>query len=173
MMRTLAFCVLGGPFVGALVCWYFFPETIYLTIPVLTAIYCDEFLREPSGRLAVFLFSLALIVTGLLSGFYLLLAIGTVVVSLLAVTWLYPMMVLRLPIWLQRPIYRGWKKKLLNSKVNPLLDYPFMIFVELELDSHFEKGGLKAAQQAASDKIKNIADSFTTALTNKGLKNVC
>jgi len=53
-----------------------------------------------------------------------------------------------LPIILQKPLYYYWKNQLTKIKVSPLIDYPFQIWINFNLDSEFEKGGLFGAQKA-------------------------
>jgi len=62
-------------------------------------------------------------------------------------TWCKGAIIVHLPIKYQRKYYERYKKHLTTvvaSKLSPLMAYPFCMFVELELDKHFEEGGMKA-----------------------------
>lgn len=65
--------------------------------------------------------------------------------------------------------YFFYKEKLkrVAKKSSPLISFPFLIFVDLELDEIFKKEGLKAAKKAAEkwpeeykEKMKNIVLKF-------------
>lgn len=47
--------------------------------------------------------------------------------------------------------YYFYKEKLKRcaEKISPLISYPFLIFIEFELDNIFRKEGLKAAKKSS------------------------
>ena len=73
--------------------------------------------------------------------------------------------VYRLPRFMQRPMYIHLKGELIVTaqKMNPLVAYPFLIFLELNLDAEFEKGGLRQVERAVREHAEgfvNILDKF-------------
>ena len=55
--------------------------------------------------------------------------------------------------WVARMSYQSYKAKLVMfaKKAQPLLAYPFLAFLELQLDEIFEKDGAEAAEKAVHD----------------------
>lgn len=78
-----------------------------------------------------------------------------------------------MPIWMQYPYYKFiWKKqKLRASSSNALFAYPMAIFIELSLDEHFKKGGIRAAQKAIMDQIDKIHNTLVSGLTEIANRN--
>jgi hypothetical protein len=57
------------------------------------------------------------------------------------------------PMWMQRLYYKRWKRKMVKLAMpgQPTASLAFIIFVTVELDKHFEAGGMAAARQAVLD----------------------
>jgi hypothetical protein len=70
----------------------------------------------------------------------------------------------KLPLFLQRPTYRAWKatliKEIENQKVHPLVGLPMLLFIKIQLDQEFERGGLVAAQQSLENWVKEFLQSL-------------
>lgn len=66
------------------------------------------------------------------------------------------------PIIIQKPFYLAWKENLItiNAKADPLFCYPMAAFLELELDKHFEEGGIKGAEKALHNRIQNVGKAL-------------
>jgi len=75
-------------------------------------------------------------------------------------------MTCNVPLWWQRPVYHQWKVRLAKKEFHPLFAYPFHIFLAFELDKHFEKGGIKAAQAAASEWGEKHVQRLTDVITS-------
>ncbi len=66
------------------------------------------------------------------------------------------------PIIIQKPFYLAWKENLLvtNAKADALIAYPMAAFIELELDKHFEEGGIIAAENALFNRINDMGEAL-------------
>lgn len=94
----------------------------------------------------------------------------TVALALIEMAWSLLVKFADGPLWFQRPIYKNWKKQLTQNKAldkHPLVGYPFVAFVELNLDATFETGGMKAARQAVSDWLDSYPDRMKQALEKR------
>lgn len=74
------------------------------------------------------------------------------------------------PIEWQRPFYNTWKEKVTvaTQDASPLIAYPMLAFIELELDKHFEEGGLHYAQESLLKKSDEIGQNLIKGLTEIG-----
>jgi hypothetical protein len=66
------------------------------------------------------------------------------------------------PTTIQKPFYLAWKENLLieNSRNNAMFSYPISLFIEIELDKHFEEGGIKGAEKALFNKINDVGEAL-------------
>lgn len=66
------------------------------------------------------------------------------------------------PIIIQKPFYLAWKENLLiiNAKADPILSYPMAAFIELELDKHFDEGGMITAENALYNRINDMCEAL-------------
>lgn len=99
--------------------------------------------------IAVFVYNKNWIITGIAIH-------GLVVLSVFV--WAKIATSLQTPIWFQKPIYKIWKQKITNvcKKSDPRFAYPMAIFIELKLDSIFEKSGILGAEKAIVQELNRI-----------------
>ena len=60
-----------------------------------------------------------------------------------------------LPFSIQRVLYVEYRNQLTKKSIHPLVDYPFQIWLEFNLDGHFEEGGLRNARMKVRDWSNN------------------
>ena len=82
-----------------------------------------------------------------------------------------PRTLVYMPRFVQRPFYNRWKKRLIQTtsqeSVPALMAFPMMVFLELEMDSHFEKGGIRAARKAMVNKIDDLKEAIDKILKKR------
>jgi len=68
--------------------------------------------------------------------------------------------------WYCDRVYKQYKAALLKAteKAHPLIQYPFMMFVELELDGIYEKEGIVGVMKAVQDWGPNYAKRMQDAV---------
>jgi len=90
--------------------------------------------------------------------------------SNLGIVWaIYRIMPL-IPIEWQRPFYNTWKEKVIigTQNASPLIAYPMLAFIELELDKHFEENGFRYAEQMLFKKSEEVGENLMKGFTEIG-----
>lgn len=77
-------------------------------------------------------------------------------------------MYLPVPNWFARPLYLHWKNQLKarhkESPIHPLVDFPLVMYIELQLDKEFEKGGWSGATAALDKWLEEAPERTTNAI---------
>lgn len=82
-----------------------------------------------------------------------------------AMDWVYGKVIHWLPIALQRPGYERWKHRISRiTSDNPMIDYPFQIWVAFSMDEEFKQGGISQAKQAGERWLMEFPDKISAAL---------
>ena len=58
--------------------------------------------------------------------------------------------IVRLPVFCQWPFYKVWKRwtRSATASINPLVGFPALTFIELNMDRYFRRGGIRLAKHA-------------------------
>lgn len=95
---------------------------------------------------------------------------GIVAIPIITLDWWIKWM----PVFIQYPYYKFiWKKRVTDivhsiTKDKALFAYPMAIFIELSMDEHFKKGGVKRAEQALKDEFTRLETIFSIYTEHNG-----